>query len=438
VSDRDLRDGLRGLAAPKPAPPAARTMVIAELSRRRRRRTVVTSGAASVLAAAGVIASFWVAGGNTPRQDPAPLALQEQVEQGAAPRTADWRALAPSPLNPRHGSVGVWTGQEMLVVGGSFGQPCPPTADCAVVSGTDLVDGAAYEPTTDTWRMLADAPGPVTDGLAAWSGSEMVVLTQRHTFAYDPEADTWRSLDAPPSTAFTHSVVTDAGIVFGSYDQVPSREAASDWLLNPVDGTWEPLPDDPFGESYDRSLAWDGERLWLLSMSVDHHFEAYEGASSRVAVLEDGEWRLVSEQTPPVQQGQRWWWFQDRLLAPASPYDRGSDHGVVLNPTSGEWTRVPATEAGHLEGDLGWVSAGCPLPPVGPGDHWVAGGGPILTSADPLVSTLVPGCEQLAQPDVAVWTGDELVVWGGVAPDYRTNVDVGLRWRPPLPGSDSP
>ena len=36
-----------------------------------------------------------------------------------------------------------------------------------------------------------------------------------------------------------------------------------------------------------------------------------------------------------------------------------------------------------------------------------------------------PRCPELAAPNVAVWTGDQLIIWGGIGPANRGNVNVG-------------
>ncbi len=425
-----VRDALRDPSRDREAPTIDEVMrgvrtrmdTPAPAEKRRRSRSQLVpmlTAAAAVLAV--IFGAVAVSGWDDNEQQP--------VDQptGAAPSN-DWQPIASSPLKPRHGAVGVWTGAEMLVIGGTTWFPCPPSADCSGPPADTLrSDGAAYDPRTDTWRPLARAPRPVYGGIAAWSSTEMVIVTNRTTLAYDPQGDSWRALEPPPADAFNQSVVTDTGIVFGSYEKFAQQTQGPDWLLDPVTGKWSPLPTDPFRESYDRSLAWDGERLWLLSMSVDNHSQAYRGATSRVAVLEDDAWRVVGE-TPRLEQGQRWWWFQDRLAAPVSPYSPAGGLGAYLTPSSLEWSSIPSTGVHRSSQE-----PGCPLPAVGPGATWLAGGGPVLTSLDPLTTVVVPPCQGIAVPDVAVWSGDELIIWGGIGPGYRGNVNAGMTWTPPQP-----
>ncbi|MEO5841955.1 MAG: hypothetical protein ABIQ73_16520 [Acidimicrobiales bacterium] len=120
------------------------------------------------------------------------------------PTTGGWRALAPSPLSARHRAPIVWTGREAIVVSGF---------DARLVIGSEplAAGGAAYDPTTDTWRAIAD-PGDLAAGdhlvnKALWTGTEVVVWGTRNSAAtgptgamaaYNPATDSWRELAKPP------------------------------------------------------------------------------------------------------------------------------------------------------------------------------------------------------------------------------------------------
>ena len=115
---------------------------------------------------------------------------------GAAydPSSRTWRSLPDAPIDAR-ASFSVWTGSEFVVWGST-----DRTAR--------RLDGAAYNPATDRWRPMAEAPVNITDGSAIWSGDEMLVVgaaldgnnhaETRTTIgeAYDPETDVWHELPA--------------------------------------------------------------------------------------------------------------------------------------------------------------------------------------------------------------------------------------------------
>lgn len=191
-------------------------------------------------------------------------------------------------------------------------------------------------------------------------------------------------------------------------------------MLDPVAGSRVWFPQDPFGESYDRSITWDGERFWLLSMPVSRHF-AYMPVPSRLAVLEGNDWRVVDDETPGVVTGQKIRWDGERLVIPP----QGDYDGHWFDPETETWGMLPAAGS----------EASCPLPAAGIGPVWTADTGGVLVSGEKVLQ--VPDCaDTLVQTSIAVWAGEELLVWGGAEPggklDWRIT-DAGLRWRPPAP-----
>ena len=64
------------------------------------------------------------------------------------PARRSWRRIAPSPLGPQESFSAVWTGEELIVFGGSSGDGLPTPA------------GAAYRPATDRWRVLRRRRSP--------------------------------------------------------------------------------------------------------------------------------------------------------------------------------------------------------------------------------------------------------------------------------------
>ncbi|HTW16027.1 MAG TPA: hypothetical protein VMF51_12910 [Nocardioides sp.] len=416
MDDEELRGALRRYAEPVPPGPRAGAIVVGRVARRRRRRRMAGIAAVALVVAgtAGVAAGL---AGEDIAVDPA----------DRAPRTVqlggDWREIAESPLSPRVRAITAWTGEELVVLGG-MEDGCPPDANC-VAMGRPLADGAAYDPDADRWRPIAPAPQTLHDGTAVWTGSEVVVPGLEVTLAYDPVSDRWRELDAAPG-GFDRGVRTDADVAFSAYQQ-EAGGGPTDWLLDPGSDRWTPLPRDPFGESYDRSLAWDGTRLWLVSMSVDHHGPAYDGSPSRLAVLEPGPggiaagtWRVVDESSPDLVYEQDAWWAGGRIVVTPGPY--GGGVGRLYDPESGTWTELP--DPGPTSSD-----PPCPLPAAGIGASWISGGGPGLVSTEEDATAQVPPCGGRTHIAVAAWAGDTLVLWGGFDEDLRP-LTSGLAWTP--------
>ena len=92
--------------------------------------------------------------------------------------TNSWATVAASPLSDRVGATAVWTGRQVLVLGGKLGA----TQQLAT-------DNASYDPGTEKWSLLPTAPpssqipgDPMSATTAcwfafgAWDGHEAVIL----------------------------------------------------------------------------------------------------------------------------------------------------------------------------------------------------------------------------------------------------------------------
>jgi hypothetical protein len=117
-----------------------------------------------------------------------------------APAADQWRRLPPAPLAHRSDHAAVWTGNDMLVWGGVQ----PGRGGRSEVA---VADGAAYRPTTRTWRPVP--PAPLAGDTAVWSGTELLVFgraeggaeSRLDAAAWDPRGERWRRLAASPLPA---------------------------------------------------------------------------------------------------------------------------------------------------------------------------------------------------------------------------------------------
>lgn len=118
------------------------------------------------------------------------------------PLTNRWRKIHASPLSPREGQVAVWTGSEMVVWGGFR------AAD--TLAPTSLGDGAAYSPTSDSWRALPTGPlSPRGVAFGVWTGTEVIVLggvsgsgtSYADGAAFNPRSQKWRAVPQPSPVA---------------------------------------------------------------------------------------------------------------------------------------------------------------------------------------------------------------------------------------------
>jgi len=219
------------------------------------------------------------------------------------PRTDDWRTVAESDgLGRVNSSVSnvVWTGEQVLVVG-AFGPGGDRRGDRA----------ALYDPDTDAWTPLPEAPEALSDGDAVWTGDELVFIGHEPphggrapermiALALDPATATWRTLPAPPLAvrgqplvAWTgHEIVVGGGHDFGSLGISGDHEDAAAFV--PATGAWRPLPDAP--------TAFQGNDRYA-DVAVGGRVVAFETAdpAGRVLVLDPptGEWRFATAPNRP-------------------------------------------------------------------------------------------------------------------------------------------
>jgi hypothetical protein len=153
------------------------------------------------------------------------------------PASDTWTPVAPSPLSPRTGPYVVWTGAEVILWNG-----LPPMT---TGTGADhgLASGAAYDPVANTWRTIPDAPDEAipVELQAVWTGSEMVVLLP-DAVAYNPTTNAWRAFaHVDVSSGILpnglHAVVDPAGNIL-MFDRGPH-------LYDRAMSTWLPMPSAP-------------------------------------------------------------------------------------------------------------------------------------------------------------------------------------------------
>lgn len=175
------------------------------------------------------------------------------------PTTNSWSLIAAAGApTPRARHSAVWTGTRMLIWGGER-------------SGGVVGDGASYDPDGDTWTPVSSvgAPSPRNAHAAGWTGHEMVVLGGASGTdlsdggRYDPESDGWRRLQAPSSISPSqHLVWTGSAIAAWGF----SSDEGWGALFDPSTNVWTRMGALPSGFVTDRvpeSWTWTGSGVLL-------------------------------------------------------------------------------------------------------------------------------------------------------------------------------
>jgi N-acetylneuraminic acid mutarotase len=106
------------------------------------------------------------------------------------PSANRWNALAPSPAGQLTDSAVAWTGDYLIVTGGS---QVPPGSDV----GTPIHITAVFNPATNTWTRAFQPPHPVNTGIPV---DRRALFPGQPTLAYDPTIDTWSTFPTPPGS----------------------------------------------------------------------------------------------------------------------------------------------------------------------------------------------------------------------------------------------
>ncbi len=340
---------------------------------------------------------------------------------------ATWRPLAAPPLSGRFLPAAVWTDREMLVWGGAG---CEGACDGRDIR--DHADGAAYDPVSDTWRALPPSPLSARSGpLAVWSGRELIVWGGMRAgaslgdgAAFDPAANRWRSLPpsplagrfaAPPGTvAQVPGVWTGSEmLVWGQGAGVDSTEAElpAGAAYDPVLDRWRLLAAAPIAARI-ADAVWTGEEMLVWGgQSGRRYFD--DGAAYDPTV---DRWRSL----PPSPLAARFafaaWSEGQMLVWGDESSEQAFDDGAAYDPGSDRWRPLPPSP---LTGRRGFARVWTGTELVIWGGAPGAGAGLLGTGA-----AYDPGADRWREIEVGparllpvgLWTGREVIVWGGIVP----------------------
>lgn len=346
-----------------------------------------------------------------------------------------WQEIRDSPLSPRSAAVGVWTGREVLLIGGRDGELCPPNALC-LRDGTPLADGAALDPRTGQWRRIADAPVPLGGAAAAVVGQTAYFLP--HTpdpaaaataLAYEVDQNRWHWLPVPFGSADHYGLVA-AGDQLVAHVTSDEARTGADFIFHPGTATWRALPPDPLGKLAERSIVWTGAELALFGTDPAADPGTNRPPVVRAALLDlaTGSWRELSHST--MVSIAPWIVVDGSLVNTAvrgADGDLGSAYpnGGRLDPVTGRWSSLPDLPDG-IEHVAGAFTASTAI-------YFGVQGAVLDTTADRwLRLPVIP--DDGGNSHTIVAAGTDLVAFGGV--DWTSEVKVELSnstwiWAPP-------
>lgn len=298
--------------------------------RRHRRRALAGAGLAAVVGVAGLALSSYDSDDELETVGPGPTTATSDPAPAANSTAWPIDAIAeapPPPLDVRGDAAVAWTGEELVVWGGDL------EAFNMGLSGEDrsYADGAAYDPTTNTWRMLSESPLPTsaTTPVAAMSSRGLAIARGTAVALWHPEDDSWEEL---PSTELPLSDLhaTDDTLI----------SATGNVRLNLGDDEWQLLPTLPDGLERPSST-WFGDGLFVIggpgSAFVDARAFRYD--------LTEGEWRPAAVPPAGLQaEALAGDWDGQRIIV--VNYDM---RAAAYDPATDTWIALPDVPARFYE-----------------------------------------------------------------------------------------
>ncbi len=346
------------------------------------------------------------------------------------PATDTWTSMTTAAApSPRAEHTAVWTGSEMIVFGG--------VASTFITTNT----GGRYNPVTDSWTPTSttNAPTPRYAHVAVWSGTEMIVwggATDAHRTGarYDPATDNWSTvnLSEPYSIRSNHVAVwTGSEMIVWGGDDVGAGSVDTGRIYTPVTRSWRFVPDSGLGGRHFHTAVWTGSEMIVW------------GGQSGNSVFNTGgrfnpttnTWAPVATNNAP--DGRAWpeaVWTGTEMIVWGGNGEVVShlNSGGRYNPVTDSWmaTSLTGAPAGRYLFDSVWD-----------GDEMIVWGGysdggstntggryrPATDSWLPTSMTNVPAPRHF---HTAVWTGEQMIVWGGVFFDTEDNYNSGGRYDP--------
>ncbi len=358
------------------------------------------------------------------------------------PATDTWTATSTGSNcpSPRFGSSAVWTGSEMIIWGG-YGL----ATALELRSGTALNTGARYNPSTDAWMPTstgANCPSARDSHTAVWSGTEMIVWGGEDDGGnklnsggrYNPSSDSWTPTSTGtncPSGRINHAAAwLSAGMmVWGGADATGLVNTGARYL--PLTDRWVatsagincPSPREGI------TLIWTG--TVAVVWGGYGASGAAAGKSAETPLNSGGQYRLstnswtatsTAANCPSARAHHSAVWTGSVMIVWGGCDNNGSfNSGGRYNPSTDAWTATstgancPSARDYHTA-----VWTGSDMIVWGGDDinGWLANtGGRYTPSSDSWTPTSSgAGTPSARRYHSAVWTGAEMVIWGGNGP----------------------
>ena len=315
------------------------------------------------------------------------------------PAADTWTPTAAGTISARYAHSGVWTGSEMIIWGG-------------IGHDFSTNTGGRYDPVADSWTATSTIPAPKTafSSAAVWTGSEMIVWggdfegdTQVDSAGrYDPATDSWRpiSLVGGPSRSYPQATVWTGREMIAWVGEGETPGARYD----PTTDTWAAMsvrgaPTNGYIVPF--ASVWTGREMIVWSGTGERPGGRYDPALDA--------WASMSVAGAPKRRYREPVWTGREMLL------WEGEAGGRYDPVNDTWRPISALGAPREAGSTVWT-----------GREMILWGGIVNTNTgfvntgaryDPVTDTWRPtstsGAPIAREGHSAIWTGSEMIVWGG-------------------------
>ena len=376
----------------------------------------------------------------TTASDKLPLPVPSAAVSGAplSPRTCApanfWNSGSlddPNPFVALTQAKAVWTGSEMLAWGGID------------ASGGWTNHGERYDPLIDAWSPIStvNGPGPRAGTTVIWSGAEMIVWGGQqyegvgitNTGArYNPQTDTWAptsTIGAPPARIFHFCAWTGTRMMVWGGRLTDNTLTATGGLYSPATNSWTttstvdaPAPRMGVIAQYasGRVVIWGGFAPGSAPSVLDTggRYDPTSDTWQPTSLLNAPSARQVA---PSVSTG-------SQVIVWGG--DSGLSTGGVYDPLADSWTVMSAGPSGRVGATAVWTGSRMIVWGGGSETDGGASFDPVANGWSPITTSGQPSGRH---DHVAVWTGDRMIVWGGQSPNpdpSNSVLETGGRYDP--------
>jgi N-acetylneuraminic acid mutarotase len=331
--------------------------------------------------------------------------------QAESDQWANFTTLSPA---PRTNAIGAWASSKLLIWGGAGARGW-------------LVDGARYDPTTETWTPMAPLKPTVQAGgfEGLWTGSEWLLFggsSQSHR-AYNPATDTWRTISS--SNAPTYSANLRPVLAWCGGEAVVWNPTTGGCRYNPVQDTWRTMSRTNFlGSAGSYAAVWTGTELFIWGTP-----QGGGAVGGRYDPATD-QWRRVSTTKAPsarsyhstVYSGAEVivWGGRSSLSDISTPFANGGIYNLASDTWRSMNTNWVAGRSEHAAVWTGtemlvWGGKGVDMTNGIPRPAFRSGGARYNPRTDTWQPIATRGMPEARMGAVTVWGNGEFRVWGGAS-----------------------